>query len=232
MKACRESSSRAPLILKVRWKSLVNYKPQELYPQGKNAATKWTRSWARPRDRLDAFWEERNILPLPGFEPPDRPVRSLVVTPTTSPQLHSVSLYLPYTFKVHWFIYVASGWTFCPHSVFMCFIRSLEQTAIISLYIVNWLVFITETECVYCAVRTESLTFNNSTFCPHCVFMCFIRSLEQTAIISLYSVNWLVFITETNWIFNIQQFYVLPTQCIYVFYTVLRTNSDYFPTQH
>ena len=31
--------------------------------------------------------------------------------------------------------------------------------------------------------------------------------------------------------FNIQQFYVLPTQCIYVFCVDLRTNSDYFPTQ-
>ena len=28
--------------------------------------------------------------------------------------------------------------------------------------------------------------------------------------------------------FNIQQFYVLPTQCIYVFCVDLRTNSDYF----
>ena len=32
--------------------------------------------------------------------------------------------------------------------------------------------------------------------------------------------------------FNIQQFCVLPTQCIYVFYVDLRTNSDYFPIQH
>ena len=31
--------------------------------------------------------------------------------------------------------------------------------------------------------------------------------------------------------FNIQQFYVLPTQCICVFYVDLRTNSDYFSTQ-
>ena len=30
---------------------------------------------------------------------------------------------------------------------------------------------------------------------------------------------------------NIQQFYVLPTQCIYVFCVDLRTNSDYFPIQ-
>ena len=32
--------------------------------------------------------------------------------------------------------------------------------------------------------------------------------------------------------FNIQQFYVLPTQCIYVFCVDLRTNSDYFPIHH
>ena len=43
--------------------------------------------------------------------------------------------------------------TFCPHSVFMCFVWISEQTAIISLYNINWLIFITEKECVYCAVR-------------------------------------------------------------------------------
>jgi len=32
--------------------------------------------------------------------------------------------------------------------------------------------------------------------------------------------------------FNIQQFYVLPTQCIYMFCVDLRTNSDYFTIQH
>jgi hypothetical protein len=44
-----------------------------------------------------------------------------------------------------------------PHSVFMCFVWLWEQTAIISLYNINWLVCITETECVYCAVRTGYL---------------------------------------------------------------------------
>ena len=52
--------------------------------------------------------------------------------------------------------------TFCPHSVFMCFVRIWEQTAIISLYSINWLVLITETECVYCVVRTGSL-YNTDT---------------------------------------------------------------------
>ena len=39
----------------------------------------------------------------------------------------------------------------------MCFVWIWEQTAIISLYSINWLVCITKTECVYCAVQTGSL---------------------------------------------------------------------------
>jgi len=31
---------------------------------------------------------------------------------------------------------------------------------------------------------------------------------------------------------NVQQFYVLPTHCIYPFCVDLRTNSDYIPIQH
>ena len=96
-----------------------------------------------------------------------------------------------------------SNSTLCPHSVCMCFVWIWEQTAIISLYSINWLVFITETEFVYCAVRTgslytASLTYSNSTFCPHTLFMCFVWIWEQIAIISLYSINWVVFVTETE----------------------------------
>ena len=47
-------------------------------------------------------------------------------------------------------------------------------------------------------ICTASLTFNNSTFCPHSVFMCFVWISEQTAIISLYNINWLEFITQTE----------------------------------
>ena len=39
----------------------------------------------------------------------------------------------------------------------MCFIGILEQTAIISLHGINWSIFVTEKESVYCAVRAESL---------------------------------------------------------------------------
>ena len=49
----------------------------------------------------------------------------------------------------------------------MCFVWIWEQTAITSLYSINWLVFITETECVYCAVRTGTLNEiqDNFTWC-------------------------------------------------------------------
>jgi hypothetical protein len=44
--------------------------------------------------------------------------------------------------------------TFCPHSVLLCYVWVWEQTTIISLYSIKWLVFINETESVYCAVQT------------------------------------------------------------------------------
>jgi len=48
----------------------------------------------------------------------------------------------------------------------MCFVWIWEQTAIISLYSINWLVCITETECVYCAVRSLNLTLQGSVHSP------------------------------------------------------------------
>ena len=96
------------------------------------------------------------------------------------------------------------------HTVyFLCFVWIWEQTAIISLYSINWLVFIIETECVYCAVRTGHLTFNNSTFCPHSVFMCFVWIWEQKSNTSLYSFNWLVCITEPESVYC-----VVRTECL------------------
>ena len=44
----------------------------------------------------------------------------------------------------------------------MYFVRLSEQTVTFALYYINWLVFITEVESVYCAVRIESL-YNTDT---------------------------------------------------------------------
>ena len=62
----------------------------------------------------------------------------------------------------HWPLYVSPGLTVTSlrsanTAVFIYFVWIWEQTAIISLYSINWLVCITDTECVYCAVRTGYL---------------------------------------------------------------------------
>jgi hypothetical protein len=80
-----------------------------------------------------------------------------------------------------------SSSTFCPQTVFMCFVWISEQRVIVSLYSINWLVFITEGVCLLCGTDW--------------IFMCFVWISEQTAIISLYSINWLVFITETGCVY-------------------------------
>jgi hypothetical protein len=38
--------------------------------------------------------------------------------------------------------------------------------------------------------------------------------------------------TECTIRFNVQKFYVLPIECIYVFYMYLGTDTDFFPAQH
>ena len=75
------------------------------------------------------------------------------------------SLYVPYSGHYMYRTVVTicttsltfSNSTFCPHIVFVCFVWIWGQTAIISLYSINWLVFITDVDCVYCAVRTVIL---------------------------------------------------------------------------
>jgi len=42
------------------------------------------------------------------------------------------------------------GFTFCLHSAFKLFVCTSEQIQIIFLYSIHWLLFITETQSVYC----------------------------------------------------------------------------------
>ena len=58
------------------------------------------------------------------------------------------------TSKSQLLLYVPPGLTFINATLCCVFWWISEQTAIISLYNINWLVFKTEMECVHCAVRT------------------------------------------------------------------------------
>jgi hypothetical protein len=111
--------------------------------------------------------------------------------------------------------------TFCPHIEFMCFVLIWEHTAIISLYSINWLVYIPETECL--------LRGTDGVFLYIIQVMCFVWIWEQTATISLYSTGFynrdgVCLLRGTDWMFIYNSGYV--------FCVDLRTNSDYFPIQH
>ena len=68
----------------------------------------------------------------------------------------------------------------------MCFVWISEQTAVISLYNINWLVFITEMECVYCAVRTGCLYIIQ--------VMCFYGSENKQRLFPYTAlIEWLIF---------------------------------------
>jgi hypothetical protein len=77
-------------------------------------------------------------------------------------------------------------------------------------------------------ICTASLTFTNSTFSPHSLFLCFMCISEQTAIISLYNINWLVYILtydahKINWLVCITE-----TECVYCADWVFIYNSVFF----
>jgi len=75
----------------------------------------------------------------------------------------------------------------------MCFVWIWEQTAIISLYSINWLVCIREMEYVYCAVRTGS----------QCIIR--VNGLFRVSIIAVILFSWEThspkysFSTELHW---------------------------------
>jgi len=92
--------------------------------------------------------------------------------------------------------------TFFPHSVrvFKCFVWIWEQTTIISLYSIKWLVFMTEMDCVYSAVGAEWLCIILRS--AHTAYLCVLcGSQNKTAIISLYSIKWLVFMTVMDCVY-------------------------------
>ena len=54
------------------------------------------------------------------------------------------------------------------HTVYLCVLCGSENRPIISLYSINWLIFIAETECVYWAVRSA-----------HTVYLCALFGSEN-----------------------------------------------------
>jgi hypothetical protein len=58
------------LDLRTRWRWVVNFTPQLLYPQGKSPWYPLDRRLGGPQSRFGRCGEERNSQPLPGLEAP------------------------------------------------------------------------------------------------------------------------------------------------------------------
>ena len=76
--------------------------------------------------------------------------------------------------KAQWLLYVSPGlpfwyYTFCRQKICMCFAWDSEQIAVIYIYGSNCLVFVIE-ECVYSAVRAESLNVGLFNSCYWALF--------------------------------------------------------------
>ena len=112
------------------------------------------------------------------------------------------------TVRVDYLIYCDHICTVCcmatelsePHGVFMCFVWIWEQTAIISTYSINWLVCITETECVSCAVRTGSLyTILRS---AHTVYLSVLCGSQNKQRLFPYNRDGVCLLRGTDWVFR------------------------------
>jgi hypothetical protein len=82
--------------------------------------------------------------------------------------------------------------------VFVCFVRISEQTAIISLYSINWLVFVTEMECLLRGKDWIFITFRwaaNARVCVcgggglHVIANCNQRHLTPTLCVDMYAIS-------------------------------------------
>jgi hypothetical protein len=92
--------------------------------------------------------------------------------------------------------------TFCPHSAFMCSAWIWEQRLF---HIQHKLTGFYNRDLILCSplvtICTTSLTFNNSTFYPHSVFMCLVWIWEKnSASISPYIIKWLNCLNETQYL--------------------------------
>ena len=103
------------------------------------------------------FWEQTAINSLCT-------INWLVLITEIRPFTAQWSLYVPHNGHYMYRQFNIQQFYVLLHTVFMCFVWIWEQTAIISLYSINWLVFITETECVYCAVWTGYLYIIEANF--------------------------------------------------------------------
>ena len=115
-----------------------------------------------------------------------------------------------------------NNYTFSPYSEFMYFVWISVQTVIFPYTTsTDWFYNIDSTlyRPVF-SIYTKNLTFNNSKFCPHSEFMCFVWISEQTELFP--------YKTLTDWFYNINLTRYRPVVTICTTRLILK-NSTFCP---
>jgi len=84
------------------------------------------------------------------------------------------------------------------HTVYWyVFVRISEHTALISLYSIKWSIFVTETECVYCAVRTGYVSIIQVNFCS-----CWVKHIHGKTTRFNVEINLLIQVSVSPYIYS------------------------------
>jgi hypothetical protein len=157
------------------------------------------------------FWTREKVLSSAEIQTPERPPRSLVTVPITLCRLSLMSC------PVYWFqrcgrsccFHLQDGSDLCTRLQGVMgqqtvmwspclWIPTLTDFLIgvsflatgVAFHLLQYLHWPYESSEAHWSLHVPPcLTFNNSPFCPHSVFMCFLWISEQTAIISLFCIN-------------------------------------------
>jgi hypothetical protein len=88
---------------------------------------------------------------------------------------HNINLLMPIGYLMHQ-QFKHSQILRSAHTVFMCIVFILQQTATFALFKINLFVFLTEMKSVYCAVRTGSLNETVYVSSLKIIFYCAVRT--------------------------------------------------------
>jgi hypothetical protein len=100
---------------------------------------------------------------------------------------------------------------------------------VVTICTVQWSLYVPHSGHYMCRTVVTICTVQWSLYVPHS------GHYMYRTVVTICAVQWSLYVPHSGHYmyrqFNIQRFYILPTQCIYVFCVDLRTNSDYFPVQ-
>ena len=99
------------------------------------------------------------------------------------------------------------------------------QSPVVTICTAHWSLYVPHTGHYMYRTVVTTCTAHWSLYVPHS------GHYMYRTLVTICTAQWSLYVPHSGH-YMYQQFYVLPTHCIYVFCVDLRTNSHYFPIQH